>query len=243
MGAMGPLPQAGASSDAQDDPPNPKETFLIAWTCRAILFDLDGVLVDSRRSIELIWHEWAARRGLDPAPFLRVAHGRRTSETIRTVAPGLDMAAAVAELDAMEAVEARGLTPAPGAAALLAFLAPSEWAVVTSGGHAVATLRLRTSNLPVPGVFVTADDVARGKPDPEGYLLAASRLAVVPRDCIVVEDSPTGLAAARAAGMRTIAMLTTYEAGDLGEADARLPSLADLHLRRADAATGLAVDL
>ena len=210
--------------------------------CRAILFDLDGVLVDSRRCIELIWHAWAARRGLDPAPFLRVAHGRRTSETIRMVAPDLDVATAAAELDAMEAVETRGLTPAPGALALLAVLAGTEWAVVTSGGHAVATLRLRTSGLPIPGVFVTADDVLRGKPDPEGYLLAASRLGVGPHDCIVIEDSPTGLAAARAAGMRTIAVLTTYEAGALGEADARLPSLVGLRLRRADGATSLALD-
>jgi len=199
--------------------------------CRAILFDLDGVLVDSRECIELIWHAWAAERGLDPADFLRVAHGRRIAETLRLVAPQLDAVAEAAVLDAMEEVETRGLRAVPGAAALLRQLSEVQRAIVTSGSHGVATLRLRTAGLPIPGVFVTAGDVTQGKPHPEGYLLAAGRLGVAPADCVVLEDSPPGVAAGKAAGMRVIALLTTYAAAALSGADACLSSLADLRVR------------
>src|SRR5881392_1100023 len=123
-------------------------------SCRAILFDLDGVLVDSRECIDLVWHAWAAERGLDATDFLRVAHGRRIAETLRLVAPQLDAAAEAAVLDSMEEVETRGLVAAPGAAALLRSLTAAHRAVVTSGSRAVATLRLRTAGLPVPEVFV-----------------------------------------------------------------------------------------
>ncbi len=208
-----------------------KETSPIASVpCRAILFDLDGVLVDSRRCVDLVWHAWAAQRGLDPAPFLRVAHGRRSSETIRLVRPDLDAAAEARALDAMEEVETRGLDPVPAAAALIARLTDTQWAVVTSGSRAVATLRLRTAGVTVPPVFVTSDDVRRGKPEPEGYLLAARRLGAEPADCLVIEDSPPGVAAGKAAGMRVIAVLTTHAAEALVEADARLDSLAALRL-------------
>src|SRR5438309_5137397 len=181
--------------------------------CRAILFDLDGVLVDSRECVELIWHAWAAERGLDPADFLRVALGRRIAETLRLVAPQLDAAAEAAVLDAMEEVETRGLRAAPGAAALLRQLSEAQGAIVTSGSSAVATLRLRSAGLPIPGVFVTAGDVARGKPGPGPYLLGASRLGVAPADCVVVEDSPPGVGAGKAAGVRVIAVLTAYPGG------------------------------
>jgi sugar-phosphatase len=164
---------------------------------------------------------------------LRVAHGRRIAETLRLVAPQLDAVAEAAVLDAMEEVEARGLRAAPGAAALLRQLSEAQRAIVTSGSRAVATLRLRTAGLPIPGVFVTAGDVERGKPDPEGYLLAAGRLGVAPSDCVVVEDSPPGVAAGKAAGMRVIAVLTTYPAVALSGADVPLDALADLRVRPA----------
>src|SRR2546430_768853 len=169
-------------------------------SCRAILFDLDGVLVDSRECIELIWHAWAAERGLDAADFLRVAHGRRIAETLRLVAPQLDASVEAAVLDAMEEVETRGLRAAPGAAALLRQLSEAQRAIVTSGSRAVATLRLRTAGLPTPGVFVTAGDVERGKPGPEGELLAAGRLGGAPPGCVVVEDLPPRVAAGKGAG-------------------------------------------
>lgn len=187
--------------------------------CRALLCDLDGVLVDSRRTIELIWRTWAASRGVDAARFLQVAHGRRIAETLRLVAPQLDVAREVAALDRMEEVETRGLAAAPGAAALVRELENDQWGIVTSGSRAVATLRLRTAGLAAPPVFITASDVTRGKPDPEGYLMAAERLKVRPSDCVVLEDSPPGLAAGKVAGMRVIALLTTHTAAQLGDAE------------------------
>jgi len=192
------------------------------------------VLVDSRRCIALVWETWAAQRGLDFRPFLRIAHGRRTSESVHLVAPQLDAKAEARALDALEEVETRGLAPAPGAAQLVTSIGEGRWAVVTSGNRAVATLRLLSAGLPVPSVFVTADDVRRGKPDPEPYLLAARRLGGgrAPADCVVVEDSPTGLASGKAAGMRVIGVLLTHGADELAAADAHVASLADLTVVR-----------
>lgn len=193
-----------------------------------ILFDLDGVLVDSRPLIEEIWRAWAERRGLDAAPFIAVAHGRRSSETLRQVAPDLDIAAETAALDAMEEVATDGLAPMPGAIDLLGALEPGSWAIVTSGSRAVATLRLRTVGLPIPDVMVTGDEVRFGKPHPEPYLTGAERAGVSPRDCIVVEDAPAGVLAGRAAGMRVIAVTTTHSREVLLEADRIVSSLAEV---------------
>ena len=198
---------------------------MISWRCAAVLFDLDGVLVDSRRRIEEIWRTWAAGKGLDPEPFIRIAHGRRTSETIRTVAPELNVAAEVAALDHLEEIETAGIHPVPGADQLLRTIPATRWAIVTSGSRRVASLRLGIVGLPVPDVFVTSEAVRAGKPAPDGYLAAAHRLGLKPADCVAVEDSPPGIAAARAAGMRVIALLTTHQARELAQADIRLPAL------------------
>jgi sugar-phosphatase len=201
-----------------------------------ILFDLDGVLVDSRPLIEEIWKAWAEPRGHDAARFLRVAHGRRTSETLREVAPHLDITAETAVIDAMEEVSTEGLIAIPGARELLTSLKPDSWAIVTSGSRAVATLRLRTAGLPLPAVMVTGDEVQRGKPDPEPYLLGARRTRMPPASCIVVEDAPAGILAGKAAGMRVAAVLTTHHASALREADVVLAHLSELPrlLRRWD---------
>ena len=179
-----------------------------------------------------MWRTWAASRGIDAGTFLGFAHGRRTSETVRLAAPYLDAHAEAARLDALEEVETRGLVAFPGAAGLLDALGPACCAIVTSGTRPIATLRLASAGLPAPPVFITADDVRRCKPDPEGYRAAAARLGVPAADCVVVEDSPTGLAAARAAGMRAIAVLTTYPAAALAAADVRVPALAVLRAAR-----------
>jgi sugar-phosphatase len=192
---------------------------------RALLFDLDGVLVDSRRCIENIWKKWAAARGRDPAPFIAVCHGRRISETIAQVAPELDAGAEAAVLDRMEEVETDGVEPVPGARELVAGLAEGTWAIVTSGSRKVATLRLTHVGLPIPRVFITAEDVRRGKPDPEGYLLAAVRLGVEPKECVVIEDSPPGVAAGNAAGMRVITVATTHRSAALSRADEAIERL------------------
>lgn len=197
--------------------------------CRAILFDLDGVLVDSRLAVEATWRRWAAARGLDPAPFLAVAHGRRTQETLRLVASHLDVAGESAALLAIEAGSRDEIRIIAGVPELLQPLPASCWAVVTSGPRPVAEFRLR--GLPTPTVLVTADDVDRGKPDPEGYRAAAARLGVMPQECVVVEDAPPGVAAGRAAGARVIAVTTTHGPDALSEADFVLDELRRLEIR------------
>jgi mannitol-1-/sugar-/sorbitol-6-phosphatase len=202
---------------------------------QAILFDLDGVLVDSIRAIELVWRRWGAHHGLDGAAIARVAHGRRTSETIAEVAPDLDPATEVGLLDRMEEEQIEGVSPVPGAAARVEALPPERWAIVTSGSPAVAALRLRMGGIPRPRHLITAHDVCRGKPAPEGYLLAASRLGAPPDRCLVVEDAPAGVAAGKAAGMRVVGLLGTHTADRLAEADWLAPGLESLQVgARAD---------
>jgi sugar-phosphatase len=193
--------------------------------CRALLFDLDGVLVDSTPTVERTWRAWAARHGLDAAQVLDVAHGRRTRETLGLVAPHLDASTELAALAAAELADLAATRPLPGAAALLAALPEARWAVVTSGTQAVALGRLRAAGLPTPVVLVTAEDVTRGKPDPEGYLAAAARLGVDAPACVVVEDAPPGLAAATAAGMPTLGVLGTHTAAQLARATLLVPTL------------------
>ncbi|HET9514543.1 MAG TPA: HAD-IA family hydrolase [Gemmatimonadales bacterium] len=198
--------------------------------CKAILFDLDGVLVDSSRCIDRVWKEWAAARGYQADRFIAQSKGRRTSETLRVLAPELDIAAEVALLDAMEERETDGLCAFAGAGALLSLLPGSAWGIVTSGSREVASLRLREAGLPAPEVFITGDQVRQGKPEPECYLLGAARLGADPADCLVVEDSPAGVAAGRSAGMQVLAVLTTHSADVLQAAHAIVPGLEQLRL-------------
>jgi mannitol-1-/sugar-/sorbitol-6-phosphatase len=193
---------------------------VVRFRCDALLFDLDGVLADSTACVEHVWRTWASRHGLDPDTILRVAHGRRALDTVRSVAQHLDAAAEVITLAGQEARATDGVSPVPGAHALLQSLPRGRWAIVTSGVRAVAEHRLRLLGLPAPEVLVCADDVARGKPDPEGYLAAAAQLGFAPEDCIVIEDAPAGLQAARAAHMRVIAVATTHPPQALSDADA-----------------------
>ncbi len=202
--------------------------------CQVILFDLDGVLVDSTASIEEAWQLWSSRHGLDSSAVLRVAHGRRALETVRLVAPHLDAGTEVAELTAHEARTTAGLAAAPGARALIEQLPPSCWAVVTSGVRAVAEHRLRTVGLPIPRVMVCADEVVHGKPDPEGFLAAAARLGAPPPTCVVVEDAPPGLDAAHAGGMRAIAVASTYPPEALRRANIVVHSLEAVTVRVSD---------
>ena len=193
-----------------------------------ILFDLDGVLVDSTECVERTWRKWAALHGLDADRVLEVAHGRRTVETIPLVAPHLTVADEVAALEGAESHTTEGVYEVPGARELLERLPADTWAVVTSGVRSVATLRIRHAHLPMPRVLVCADEITRGKPDPEGYLTAAERLGKPAAECVVVEDTPAGLEAARAARMPSIAIAGTYPAPALTMADLIVPSLAAL---------------
>jgi mannitol-1-/sugar-/sorbitol-6-phosphatase len=196
--------------------------------CRAILFDLDGVLVDSAERVEKTWREWAARHQLDAEVVIAAAHGRRTVETVALVAPELNADAELRALETSEATNSDGIYEIPGARDLLQRLPPSRWAIVTSGIRAVAEFRIRHTGLPSPAVMICAEDISRGKPDPEGYLAAAEVLGFSPADCVVIEDAPPGIDAAKAAGMQAIAVATTYPAERLMGADLVIAQLADL---------------
>jgi sugar-phosphatase len=206
------------------------------FECRAVLFDLDGVLVDSTGYIEQQWRRWAITKGLSPEPFLRVCHGRRALETIKLAAPHLDAAAEVAAFLPENGSDLDSLQPIEGAARLLRLLPEGSWAVATSGTRAAASARLRSVGLPSPSVLICAEDVMHGKPSPDVYVMAAAGLSVKPTECLVVEDAPAGIQAARAAGMRVIALTTTHAAAEL-KADACARSLAAVHLGRIDRGT------
>lgn len=201
-----------------------------AMRCGAILFDMDGVLVDSRAVVERTWRRWAMRHALDPEPILHIAHGRRTRESLRLVYPELAIDEEVAWLDAAELEDLGGVTALPGAATLLASLPESRWTIVTSAGLQLASLRLRSAGLPVPSRMVTSEAVTRGKPAPDGYRLGAERLGLEADRAVVVEDAPPGLQAAIAAGMRTVAVTTTHRAEQLAGADVIIRDLASVCL-------------
>lgn len=198
--------------------------------CAAVLFDLDGVLVDSTAYIERQWRDWALEKKLDPGPFLRYCHGRRALETIRLAAPWLDADAEVAQFREHKIEEEVPLAALPGARELLAALPASRWAVVTSGVRSFALARLVGADLPAPRVLVSAEDVQEGKPSPDGYLRAAELLGVPPSACLVLEDAPAGIEAARAAGAIVIALSTAHPPSSLAGARLVLGSLADVHL-------------
>ena len=196
--------------------------------CAAILFDLDGVLVDSIAVVERQWRRWAQRHGLDPEYVVNIAHGHRTVETVAIALPDGDHAAEAAAVEQGEIEDIAGLKAGMGAAELISKLPPNRWGVVTSGTRALATARLRTVGLPVPLRMVPADEVTKGKPDPEPYLKGASLLGLLPQDCLVFEDAPTGIRAASAAGMRVFGIPGTYEPKDLSHADGIVASLREV---------------
>jgi sugar-phosphatase len=180
------------------------------FECDAVLFDMDGTLVDSREIVERTWLHWAGEHGLAPEAVLAVAHGRRTLETMQLVAPHLATPEEAERLDAHELEEEGGETAIAGARTLLRALPPDRWAVVTSAGHQLALTRLAAVGLPLPRVLVGADDVEHGKPSPEGYLKAARSLGFSPDRIVVLEDTPAGAQAGRAAGAVVIGLCTTF---------------------------------
>jgi mannitol-1-/sugar-/sorbitol-6-phosphatase len=198
---------------------------MIEFRCSAILFDLDGVLIDSTRSVDRQWRAWAREKGIDEEKVMAIAHGVRSIEVISAVAPHLDAAPEVQWLESHEAEDQSDVTVMPGAAELIRSIPDGHWCVVTSGTRYLATARLRLGGLPVPKVLVTADDVTNGKPHPEPYLKGAELLGFKPADCFVIEDAPAGIRSAHAAGMKAIALTSTYLAAKLSEADAVVDKL------------------
>lgn len=176
-------------------------------TARAILLDMDGTLVDSTAAVERIWLKWAQTNDLDPATVLGVIHGRQGHQSMAILLPERDHAINMAENAQMLAAESddvEGVVPVPGVEALLASLHGLPHAIVTSADVRLMNARMDAAQLTVPALTVTAENVTRSKPDPEGFLLGASLLGVAPEDCIVFEDSGAGIAAGQAAGMRVI---------------------------------------
>ena len=186
---------------------------------KAILFDMDGVLMDSTPSVERVWRAWAAQHGFDPERVASLAHGRRSIETIRALAPELDAEKENVLVEQMEIDDKEGVTALPGAAELLTQLPPDRFAIVTSATRPLAVARLGYAGIPVPRHMITANDVIHGKPSPEPFLKGAALLGCAPEDCLVFEDSPAGIASARSAGMKAIALQTTYPADQLQAAE------------------------
>ena len=207
----------------------------------AILFDIDGTLVDSTPAVERSWRTWAARRDLDPDAILQICHGRRSADTIRSLLPAAEVAGAVREIEALEFADLSDVVALPGAIALLAGLPRDRWAAVTSGPSFLMRARLAAGGLPVPDVLISAEDVRDGKPDPEGYLLAASALGFDAARCLVIEDAPAGIAAGRAAGAAVLGVATSHGASRL-DADAVVPDLRACAVEPADGRLSVTIE-
>ena len=188
--------------------------------CAALLFDMDGVLIDSTPAVARVWGQWARERGFDPAMVVRLAHGRPSLSTVRDLLPHADLEAENREVESREIADLEGVVPLPGSKRLLASLPPERYAIVTSSTRKLAEVRLRAAGLPIPKFFVTSSDIVRGKPDPEPYLKATAKLGVVPADCVVVEDVPSGIHSGKSAGAKVIAFPTTVRAEELRAAGA-----------------------
>jgi len=195
-------------------------------TRRVVLSDMDGVLVDSSAAARRAWAAWGRRRGIDGVAHQRANQGRPAREAIAQV---VDDPALVAEdndfLRRAEMADVVDVVAFAGAAEILSL---PRVAIVTSCERPLALARLRATGLPVPGVLVTADQIARGKPAPDAYLLAADRLEADPAACVVIEDAPAGIAAGRAAGMAVWAVATTHDPAELGAADRVAADLTEL---------------
>jgi mannitol-1-/sugar-/sorbitol-6-phosphatase len=201
------------------------------FLCSAILFDLDGVLVDSTRSVSRQWRRWAGENNISPEKVLKIAHGVRTMEVVRLLTPHLNAEAEVKKIEQREADDTDGVVVMPGAAELVRSVPDGRWCVVTSGTRCLAISRLRLGSLPVPRVLVSAEDVVQGKPHPEPYLKGAKLLGMNPAECLVIEDAPAGIVAAHAGGMKAIALTGTYPAPELEEADAIVGRIDQIRVR------------
>jgi|SRR6266850_1775011 len=188
--------------------------------CRGVLFDMDGVLVDSTAAVARVWTIWARKHGLDPEMVVKIAHGRPSITTIRELLPHGNHEAEDREVERLEIEDVEGIVALPGAAELLRTLPATRYAIVTSATRPLAEVRLRAAGLPIPERLVTARDVQRGKPHPDPYLRGAQLLGVPPAECVVIEDAPSGVRAGKAAGARVVALRTTASGAELEEAGA-----------------------
>lgn len=203
---------------------------IMSITCEALIFDLDGVLVDSEDAVEQRWRYWAERRDIPFEEVEAVYHGRPMAEVIREVAPHLDAEAETEELNDVTTAAPDTLQAFDGAEQLLDDLPEARWTIATSGRRRTATNRLSQVGLPIPDTLVTADDIEKGKPAPDPYLLAADRLGVEPARCVVFEDAPAGVEAAQRAGAHVIGVATATPPDALAPADGIVRSVAEVRV-------------
>ena len=188
------------------------------YKVEAILFDMDGTIVDSSIPVHKAWRNWANAAGIDFERVLTIMHGRRAIETMQMLAPHLPQPETVDSFLAIEALDLEGIVEIPGALAFIEQLPAGRWGVVTSATQGMARDRIGAAGLPIPNVLVSADMVTQGKPHPECFLRAAELLGADPAKCLVFEDAPAGVQAAQAAGMTVIGVETNYKASELGVA-------------------------
>jgi len=193
---------------------------MVEISCDGLLFDLDGVLVDSTPAVTRVWAKWALAHGLDPAETVRVAHGRPSIDTVRDLLPDADFEAEDKIILRAEIADTDGVVALPGVRELLDSLPANRWAIVTSCSRPLAEVRLRTAGLPIPPRLQTSDDIRRGKPDPEPYLKGAALLGIPASKCLVFEDAPAGIRSGKTAGASVLALLTTSPESELQEAGA-----------------------
>lgn len=189
--------------------------------CRGVLFDLDGVLVDSTPAVARVWAWWAREHGFpDPDEIVRIAHGRPSITTIRELLPHANHEAENREVERREIEDTEGVIPLPGAVELLRTISPEKWAIVTSCTRRLAEVRIDAAGLPKPKQMITSNDIKHGKPNPEPYLKGAQILGAAGAECVVIEDAPAGIRAGKAAGAHVIALRTTAADDELREAGA-----------------------
>jgi len=211
--------------------------------CAALLFDLDGVLINSTPAVTRVWRRWAVEHGFDPEQVVARAHGRPSLATVREYLPHADHEAENREVERCEIEDLEGVVPLPGALDLLASLPPDRWTIVTSCTRNLAAVRIRAAGLPLPQRMITSSDIAQGKPHPEPYLKAASGLGFPAPDCVVCEDVPAGIQSGRSAGAKVIAFRTTVEERVLREAGADWIMNNCLDIRLAETNNGLLLTL
>ncbi|MBU9846237.1 sugar phosphatase [Rahnella ecdela] len=207
--------------------------------CKGFLFDLDGTLVDSLPAVERSWINWALSWGVDPQDVLAFIHGKQAITSLRHFMEGESEETIQKEflkLEQIEATDTEGVTALPGAHLLLSELNRQNipWAIVTSGSMPVASARHKAAHLPEPEVFITAEQVKNGKPQPDAYLLGAERLGLAPEDCVVVEDAAAGVMAGLAAGCKVIAVNAPDDTPGIENVDFDLSTLETLLVSSSD---------
>lgn len=188
--------------------------------CAALLFDLDGVLIDSTPAVARVWRRWAIEHGFNPEEVVSRAHGRPSLTTVSEYLPNANHQAENRLVERCEIEDLEGVVPLPGALELLASLPEDRWTIVTSCTRPLAEVRIKAAGLPLPRKLITSNDLIHGKPNPEPYLKGASVLGFPSAECVVFEDVPAGVRAGKAAGAKVIAFKTTVQESALQEAGA-----------------------